>query len=304
MTTEEKVIEAKKTMSRKGNHLRVNFNRIYPFTTENISGYLPYFKLQNKSLLTVGSSSDQIINAMINGCHDITVVDTCPFTKEYYEMKKAAMLSLTQEEYMDLLTFEREYRTFRRPKEKMINKELLKKIKEALSCEESFEFWRRLSKEYPIEWIRSRLFSTDEYTKDIIEQLNPYLQGDNYRLAQKKVGEITPTFIQGNIFDEPFQRKFDNIWLSNVFDYSKNKIRQREMKEFIENLSEDGIILLYYLYSTSISGESVIYNQLYDPNRNIKSFPEGCKYYDLVGVDRLIHHTKTTDGIITYQKRH
>lgn len=39
-----------------------DFQILYPFTTENISGYINNFDLSNKTLLTVGSSGDQIIN--------------------------------------------------------------------------------------------------------------------------------------------------------------------------------------------------------------------------------------------------
>lgn len=43
------------------------FSKLYPFTTENIAGYIDNFNLKNKSLLTVGSSGDQVINAALKG---------------------------------------------------------------------------------------------------------------------------------------------------------------------------------------------------------------------------------------------
>ena len=49
------------------------FNQIYPFATENISGYIDKFDLKDKSLLTVGSSGDQVINAILYGCKKISV---------------------------------------------------------------------------------------------------------------------------------------------------------------------------------------------------------------------------------------
>ena len=57
------------------------FSWIYPFTTENINGYIDMFDLKDKSLFTVGSSGDQAINAILKGCKDITVLDINPFTK-------------------------------------------------------------------------------------------------------------------------------------------------------------------------------------------------------------------------------
>ena len=39
--------------------------KIYPFTTENINGYINNFNLYDSSLLTVGSSGAQVINAIL-----------------------------------------------------------------------------------------------------------------------------------------------------------------------------------------------------------------------------------------------
>ena len=60
------------------------FQYIYPFTTENINGYIDLFYLDDKSLLTVGSSGDQVINAIDKGCKNIDVVDINEYTKYYY----------------------------------------------------------------------------------------------------------------------------------------------------------------------------------------------------------------------------
>ena len=57
------------------------------------------FDLKDKSLLTVGSSGDQVINASLKNCKDITVLDINPFTKYYFNLKKAAILTLKYEEF-------------------------------------------------------------------------------------------------------------------------------------------------------------------------------------------------------------
>ena len=61
-----------------------SFYKIYPFTTENIAGYINQFDLREHSLLTVGSSGDQVINAILSGGRDIMVLDINPYTKFYY----------------------------------------------------------------------------------------------------------------------------------------------------------------------------------------------------------------------------
>ena len=59
------------------------FSRIYSFATENVSGYIDYFNFNDNSLLTVGSSGDQILNAFYNGARDITLFDINEFPNYY-----------------------------------------------------------------------------------------------------------------------------------------------------------------------------------------------------------------------------
>lgn len=71
-----------------------DFSRIYTFTTENISGYIDYFDFNNKSLLTVGSSGDQVLNSFYNGARDITLFDINEYAKYYVYLKISGVLSL------------------------------------------------------------------------------------------------------------------------------------------------------------------------------------------------------------------
>ena len=84
---------------------KIRFSKIYPFTTENIAGFIDFFDLKDRSLLTVGSSGDQPINAALKGCKDITVVDVNPLTRYYYYFKVATILSLKMEELLKFLNY-------------------------------------------------------------------------------------------------------------------------------------------------------------------------------------------------------
>ena len=114
-----------------GKYVRQEFAEIYPFTTENISGYINKFNLNNKSLLTLGSSSDQAINAIMHDCKDISILDICPFTKFYFYLKKAAILSLNYDEFLSFFC----YRTFYphlKDNNKVFNKEIFLNFKQLL----------------------------------------------------------------------------------------------------------------------------------------------------------------------------
>ena len=92
----EKAIEIIENKAKDVNY----YYKIYPFSTENIKGYLDYFDLYNKSLLTIGSSGDQVLNSYYNGCRDITLLDINPFCKYYLNLKIAGIISLSYEEFV------------------------------------------------------------------------------------------------------------------------------------------------------------------------------------------------------------
>ncbi len=194
------------------------FNQIYPFATENISGYIDKFDLKDKSLLTVGSSGDQVINAILYGCKKISVLDINPYTKFYYYLKIASILDLNLDEFMTFLRFKRYPSTFKDNKD-VFNSQLYNKIKTTLRNldYESYLFWDELFQSFnPID-IRNNLFSLDEDHNRIITKSNSYLQNqDSYELVRNKLKTISPTFIIEDLFKVELQEKYDNIWLSNI----------------------------------------------------------------------------------------
>ena len=304
MTLEEKVRKASAIIEHP-KKLKVNFSALYPFTTENINGYLPHFTLKDKSLLTVGSSSDQVLNAIHKGCKDITVIDICSFAKEYYELKKAAILSLPLEEYLDFFSMPTRKTIFHKRRENTFTRERYEVLRDALSCEESFLFWEELLKRFPMKFIRNNLFIKDNHPKEINQKTNAYLLDESsYKEARKRVLETDPTFLTGNVFQTKFNRKFDNIWLSNLFDYSLNKEGAKNIEKFLENLNKDGTILLYYLYSVTLFGEEPELYDVMDPMDVIKYFPKGIELVGVSGIDSLLSKKdKTKDAILVYTKK-
>ena len=282
-----------------------NFQRLYPFTTEKISGYIGEFDLQDKSLLTVGSSGDQAINAALKGCKDITVVDTNEFAKEYFYFKKAAILSLTREELLQFLCY------LNYPLRGMKNSScffnaFMDKVLETLSEEddESYLFWVSLFREQSPEKIRKSLFLTDEDSALTLPKKNNYLESKKaYSETQEIIEDIHPDFVIGDLRKVSFDRKFDNIFLSNVFDYMTGKKGKKILDTILPYLNEDGKILLYYLYSTDLFGEYKPLGQIYDPSEVVKYFPRNSKIIHFPGVSSMEYKDKSIDGAIIYQKK-
>ena len=57
------------------------FDVIYPFTSENIAGYMEDLDLTDKKVITVTASSDHILNAIAQGATNITTFDINPETR-------------------------------------------------------------------------------------------------------------------------------------------------------------------------------------------------------------------------------
>ena len=69
---------------------------IYKFSNEMISYYQKYLENRKKALI-ITASGDQILNSILSGTYDITSCDISRFPKYFFELKKAAILSLTKD---------------------------------------------------------------------------------------------------------------------------------------------------------------------------------------------------------------
>ena len=284
---------------------QVDFRAVYPFTTENIAGYINEFDLKNKSLLTVGSSADQVINAAFKGCKDITVLDKSIFAKEYFYLKKAAILNLDQEELFRLLCY------YGYPKKRRFNKdvldpELLERILPTLreEDEESYRFWTKLLSKKSRSTIRERVFIIDENYYKLLKKKNPYLSTDeNYQKTRKRIKDLHPKFIISDVRDVNIRRNYDNIFLSNILDYIVGIEGRNLIAKVIPHLNDNGKVLLYYLFETSVNGENPEIEELYDPSDVLYCVPIFSEIKHFTGVKGMIKNNCVKDGVVIYQKK-
>ena len=237
-----------------------SFEKLYPFTNENIKGYYKKFDFEDKSLLTVGSSCDQAINASFNNCHDITIMDICPYTKYYYYLKVAAIISLSYQEYLNFFYFNK-----KNPKD-YFNINTFGHIIPVLKIVsyESYLLWTQVISKFHPQEIQEEIFSTDYYETSIIEQINPYLKNaTKYSQARNNLLRTKVNFINNNIHKASLNNKYDNIWLSNIFQFSDDYETIREtIDKLYEHLNNDGKILLCYFYD--MEKENVQFTSLYN----------------------------------------
>lgn len=285
------------------------FSRMYSFATENVSGYIDYFNFNNKSLLTVGSSGDQILNAFYNGARDITLFDINEYVKYYIYLKISAILSLTYQEFI-LFFFKHDISPFKQNK-CMFSKQLFNKMKDNLRLfdYESYLFFDELFSLYEGEKIRDRLFDDDEDRKIVIKGINKYLHDEeSYNKLKSIIRKISFKYIYGNIFEDDINGKFDNIFLSNLCSITSLE-RLKKLLEKLDknNLNSEGSILFGYLWNTSFNNGSYK-----DDWKEIYKMPIVKEYlkeyitevYDIVGTrDILWEEDKKRDLVLIYRKK-
>lgn len=278
-----------------------NFSNIYPFTTENISGYIDSFDLDGKTLLTVGSSGDQAINAILKGCKDVTVLDVNKYVQYYYYLKVASIMCLNYEDFLAFLRYSRYYDGYGY-NNYAFEKVLFDKIKGTLKDldTDSFEFWNTLFETFEGLDIRERLFSGDEFPDYRLKKMNPYLSCEaSFNSVMNKLQNVRPNFVTGRVEDVSSSKKFDNIWLSNVSQYIPLDQVVKVVNNLSNNLNDDGKMLFGYLYGYSSLKGFINEHDLYNIEYIKNLFPNGL--VDILQFEATVRDNG--DAVLTYKKK-
>ncbi len=282
------------------------FFQIYPFTTENISGYIDQFDVKGKKILTVGSSGDQVIELALHGGKEITVVDICPQTKEYFYLKKAGLLFFEKSLFESFFCYKDYPRVFK-DNINVFRKSNFQKLEPILRLldYESYLFWGELFNSYTSEIVRKHLFFDDEKRISMLQKQLRYLSSvTQYHQAKEQIAKISPTFLIGDIFENDLREKYDIIWLSNIAVYYPLE----QMKELVERLQQNlnplGKMMICYLYDTK---KDTVYQEdwaeVYNLEKTLNIFPD-AKLVNFLGVEGIrSQKTSVQDAVLTLQKK-
>ena len=142
------------------------FDKVYPFTTEMISGYFKEIDFKDKTVLTVGSSSDQAFNALLLGAKKIKVYDINVNTAKFGKIKKDIILNSSSriEMYQQVLSFKGI------PQSKdVFSIESLYRMNSYMSSEENFKKLQQILKNSNIEYTLGDLTKLDNLDNEIFD---------------------------------------------------------------------------------------------------------------------------------------
>ena len=75
-------------------------SKVYPFTTENLSGYMHDLNIKGKRVLTITSSGDHILNSFFYEAGEVVGFDINHLASLFAELKINAMQKLTFERFI------------------------------------------------------------------------------------------------------------------------------------------------------------------------------------------------------------
>lgn len=293
------------------NNTEPNYSDIYMWTTENIRGLINQINLTETKIFTVCSSGDHIFNFLLEGASDVVAFDINPLTEYIFHLKKAAIINLEYEEFIDFF--------FQKPllSRKTFNKITYSKIRKDIPEGRFLEFWDKLFEKYPPKVLyNSKLFKKKCIDNKSLVYCNKYLNNQiNYNILKQRLKTFEKLkFYKLNLFDElpTFEKKFDFVYLSNILDswYFYNKIEcLKKIKELIIKISklinDEGLIGLCYLF---------FYLDGYRSNNNINNITSlvadgdiDKKEYPIIsfrsGQNLKSTRTNDIDGVILSKKK-
>ena len=225
------------------------FNSIYPFTSENIAGYMKNLNLTNKKVFTVTGSTDHILNAVLQGVTDITSFDINPLTKPYMDLKISAVKNLSYEEFIQFLLFESKMN---------LDYNLISGLD---MFNESKNFWlEQLSKfnNNGNELRNSPLFNTKYFNPYSKLWQNLYLEKSKYNLLKQKLKNVDITFINASLKDLRIEDNFDYMFLSNIADYLNLMYNRDELRKYRDLLNkfQERVNIIYFAYLYDIGNSN------------------------------------------------
>ena len=241
-----------------GNTSFHNNSVIYKGTNEKQVSYNHYLE-GKKDILTTLGSGDQVLNSILVNPNSITAFDISRFPKYFLYLKLAAVLNLSYEEFIFFF--------FESTTTSEIYDDMYDKISRSLSKDDK-DFWDSLFSYF--DWYdiyESSLFSNETVIPSYHTTQNPYLTEENYYRLRELIPTINLQTKVGNIYTMDFEKEYDFINLSNIWNYNNPNIHKELLKRLPLRVGGQAIS-----YSYDLSDKVRKFFQ--DENISFEQFPD------------------------------
>lgn len=202
--------------------------------------------LDGERVLTVGSSFDQVLTAVLSGAKDITLMDANILAKYYAEYKMAMIKNFDFENFVSLM----------KSGSYLFSPCIFKKIFHDLS-EESAQFWGTIFLDQDSSFdTKMRLFHYSyEFEAEFYKSKEAYLK------LREKLNDVDLKFCLGEFKDFPklADGKYGYIDLSNIFDYVSDKSFKRVFDDlYNNNLKDGGKMQIFHSFGMYFPGKKIL----------------------------------------------
>lgn len=272
------------------------YSKIYSMTTENIGGFLQCHSLQDSNVLTVAGSGDQMLNSYLLGAKNVTCFDINPLAFYQVSLKKAAVSSLSYQEFLEF--FFPEFGN-------LFNIKSFNKLANNLDYD-TYDFFNYLYSKYNSSQILEKIYYDFIPNLAHMKKMNLYFDEVSYNKLGNILKDKTISFINSDVTllnNYLSNNTYDMIMLSNISDSIQNiwpNDPLNNFKNLIYSLSEHlnlyGTIQVGYIYNYYSTKQNGIFSwkkerqAVFDTREFHTNFV--CSYDD----------TNRKDAIITYQK--
>lgn len=219
-------------------------NVIYNIATEEIDHFMPKLDVEDKKVLTVAGSGDQLLTCALNGAKSVDAFDINPFQIYYTKLKVAALKALKANEFNEYF-----YNNL------MYSRNLYNKIRDYLDNSTRTFFDSLYKNGFESKFYR---LMVNENIDDSFSIIPSYTKEENYDITKDNLKNMDIKYITGNLLKiyNKTKKEYDVIMLSNIYKwlYSNKYLTDEEKKNMfmvfvnkrlLNLLSEDGIIQLY-----------------------------------------------------------
>lgn len=276
------------------------YSKIYLHTTEDIKNFLMCFDLTDKEILTVAGSGDQVLNSYLMGAKNVTCFDINPLAFTQVKLKRAAVCSLSYEDYLSFL-FLKDSSDY----SNILDYRLFENLKPYLD-DDTNQLFDYLYSNFNSKQILDLIYYRFTHNIDLLKRMNSYLEEDNYYRLSNILKEKEINFIESDItnLNKILDSKYDMILLSNISSSIEKIFPNEPLKNFkriIHSLSKyvnkNGAIQIGYIYDYYRSRQDEIFSQ-HSKRKEVFDSSE----FQTIFVESYRYHSES-DAVITYYKR-
>ena len=219
-------------------------NVIYNIATEEIDHFMPKLDVEDKKVLTVAGSGDQLLTCALNGAKSVDAFDINPLQIYFTKLKVSALKALGVGEFNDYFY-----------KKLMFSRSLYNKVRDYLDNSTRTFFDSLYKNDLESKFYR---LMANENMDDSFSIIPSYTKEENYYITRNNLEKMDIRYITSDLLKihKKTKKEYDVIMLSNIYKwlYSNKYLTAEEKKDMfmkfvntrlINLLSDDGIIQLY-----------------------------------------------------------